>query len=67
MLFVFVAYSGVQHAYVLSIGVTWRVSWNRQELLNIHEHLNSSPIFLRGSVLVIFLLLCVVLLCVFTF
>jgi hypothetical protein len=42
------AYGGVQ--YIL----TWRLSYKRQELLGLHEHLGS-PLFLVGSVLLIFL------------
>ena len=37
------------------------------ELLNIREHLRSLPVTLVGSVLLTFLVFCVVLLCVFTF
>ena len=36
---------------------TWRVSYKRQELLTLHEHLDS-PSFLVGSVLLIFLDFC---------
>ena len=54
MLFVFVARSGVQH--VLIIWVTWRVSYERQELPTLREQLNS-PRFFKGSVLINFLFL----------
>jgi len=43
------------------------VSYKKLELLTLREHLNSSLGFMVGSVLLIFLLLCIVLLCVFTF
>ena len=43
------------------------MSYKKQELLTLHEHLSSPPVF-DGSVLLIFLLcVCVFLLCVFTF
>ena len=42
------------------------MSYKKQELLTLREHLSSSPI-LVGSVLFIFLVFCVVLLYVFTF
>jgi hypothetical protein len=41
-LFVFVAYSVVQH--VLTIWVTWRVPYMKQELLTLREHLSSPPV-----------------------
>ena len=44
MLFGFVyVYSGVQH--VLTIRVAWRVSYKKQELLNLREQLSSSAVF----------------------
>ena len=46
--------------------VTRRVSYKKQELLTLREHLSSPPV-LVGSVLLIFLAFCVVLLYVFTF
>jgi len=53
------------------ICITWRVSCKRQELLTIREHRSSPPEFtpgvLVGSMLVVFLVFCVVLLFVFTF
>jgi len=49
------------------IWVTRRVSYKKQELLTLREHLSSSPVFLVGVVLLIFLVFCDVLLCVFTF
>jgi hypothetical protein len=58
MLFVFVAYN------VLTIWVAWRVSYRRQELLTLREHL-SSPQFVGVRVAHLFCF-CVVLLCVFT-
>ena len=45
--------------HVLTIRVTRRVSYKRQELLTNCEHL-SSPLFLVGFVLLIFLVFCVV-------
>jgi hypothetical protein len=52
MLFVFVfVYSGAQ--YVSTIWVSWQVSYKRQELLTIREHLHSPPV-LGGSVFIIF-------------
>ena len=38
------------------------MSYKKQELLTLREHLSSSPVFSVGSVLLIFLDLCVVLL-----
>ena len=66
MLFVF-AHSGVHD--VLTIWVTWLVSCKRQELLYIANCLPFTstwfhPRFLVGSVLLIFLVFCVVFLCV---
>ena len=63
MLFVFVfVYSGAQ--YVSTIWVSWQVSYKRQELLTIREHLHSSPV-LGGSVfLTFFCVLFVFVLCV---
>ena len=62
----FLADNGVQH--VLTVWVTWRVSYKRQELLTLCEYLSSSPPqFLyedRDAYLFIF---SVVLLCVFPF
>ena len=43
MLFVFVAHSGVQHAFTMR--VTWQVALSRQELLTLPEHLRSPPAF----------------------
>jgi hypothetical protein len=43
------------------------VSYRKQELLTLREHLRSTQVFLVGSVLLILLLFCVVLLCVLTF
>ena len=51
----------------LYIWVTRRVSYEKQELPTLRKHLSSSPGFFVGSVLLIFLVFCVVLLCVFTF
>jgi hypothetical protein len=51
----------------LYIQVTRRMAYKKQELLTLSEHLISPPFFLVGSVLLIFLVFCVVLLCVFTF
>ena len=66
MLFVLNAHSGVQ--LVLTIWVTWRVSYKRQELHSHHEHLSSSAMFWWGSCCSHFLLIfCVFLVCVFTF
>ena len=48
--------------HVITIRVTRRVSYKRQELLTNCEHLNS-PLFLVGFVLLIFLVFCVVFLC----
>ena len=43
------------------------VSYKKQELLTFRGDLSSHPVFLVGSVLLILLLVCVVLLCVCTF
>ena len=43
------------------------MSYKRQKLLTPREHLSSPPVFLVRSVLLIFLVFCIVLLCVFTF
>jgi hypothetical protein len=51
----------------LYIWVKRRVSYKKQELLTLHEHLTSSLVFLVCSVLLIFSVFCVVLLCVFAF
>ena len=56
-------YSGFQHDLILL--VTWRVSYNKQELLTLRKHLAmDSPRvfdgFLMGSVLLIALVFCVV-------
>jgi hypothetical protein len=51
----------------LYIWVTRRVSYEKQELPTLRKHLSSSPGFFVGSVLLIFLVFCVVLLCVLTF
>jgi hypothetical protein len=48
--------------HVITMRVTRRVSYKRQELLTNCEHLNS-PLFLVGFVLLIFLVFCVVFLC----
>ena len=55
----------------LYMNITRPVYYKKQELLTIREHL-SSPLphlcfFLGGSVLLIYLVFCIVLLCVFTF
>ena len=41
-----------------TVGITFRVSYKRQELLLLREQL-CSPLFLIGSVLLIFLVFCV--------
>ena len=51
----------------LYIWVTRRISYKKQELPTLRKHLSSCPVFFVGSVLLIFLVFCVVLLCVFTF
>ena len=51
----------------LCIWVTRRVSYKKQELRTLREHLSSPLVFLVGSVLLIFLVFYVVLFCVFTF
>ena len=51
----------------LYIWVTQRMSYKKQELLTLRDHLSSPPGFLVGSVLLIFLVFGVFLLCVFTF
>jgi hypothetical protein len=51
----------------LYIWIPRRVSYKKQELLTFREHLSSPPGFFVGSVLLIFLVFCVVLLCVFMF
>ena len=45
--------------------ITGRVSYKKQELLTLREHLSSHPGFLVESVLLIFAVFCLVLLCVF--
>ena len=45
--------------FILTIWVTWQVSYKRQEMLTIHKHLGSPPVF-GESVLLIFLVFCVV-------
>jgi hypothetical protein len=49
------------------IWVTRRMSYKKQELRTLHDHLSSFSVFLVGSVLLIVLVFCVALLCVFTF
>jgi len=44
----------------------FRVAYKRQEVLTFREHFSSPPVF-SGSVLLIFSVFCVVLLCVFAF
>ena len=67
MLFVFVAYSGVQHVW-LYIWVTGWVSYKRQELLTLRAYLSSPPVFWWGPCCSSFEgFFCVVILCVFTF
>ena len=51
----------------LYIRVTWRLCYKKQELFTLCEHPSSPPFFFVGSVLLIFLVFCVVLLCVFMF
>jgi membrane protein YdbS with pleckstrin-like domain len=51
----------------LTVWVTPQVSYKNQELLTLREHLSTPPVFWWGSVLLIILVFCVVLLCVFTF
>jgi hypothetical protein len=64
MSFVFAWYSGVQH--VLTIWVTWWVSYKRQELLTLREYLSSSSGFLARSVLLIILVfLCCPIMCLY--
>jgi hypothetical protein len=47
--------------------VTRSVSYKKQELLTLHEHLSSPSVFFGGVLVAhLFLLFCVVLLCVFT-
>ena len=68
ILFVFVAYSAVHVLTVYMIWVTWRMSYKRKELITLREHLSAPTVFWWWFVLLIFRgLLCVVLLCVFTF
>ena len=43
------------------------VTYKRRELLTLRKNNNSPPVFWWGSVLLIFSIFCVVLLCVFTF
>ena len=68
MLFVFVVHSGVKH--VLIIRVTWRVSFERQELLALLEHKSSPPgfffwrLYLGEPVLLIFFFFFVLAYCV---
>ena len=52
MLFVFVQ-------QILTVRVTWQVIYKWQELLTLHEHLDSTAVF-GGAVLLIFLVFCVV-------
>jgi hypothetical protein len=51
----------------LSIWVTWRVSYKKQQLLTFHKHLNSAKLFVEPVLLIFFHFFCVALLCVFTF
>ena len=51
----------------LHIWVTRWVSYKKQELVTLRVHRNLPPLFLVGSVLLILLVFCVVLLCAFTF
>jgi hypothetical protein len=51
----------------LKIWITRRVSYKKQELLALSEHLSSPPVFLVESVMLIILVFCVVPLRVFTF
>ena len=53
-------YSDVQH--VLTIRVIWLVSY-KKELLTLHEHLGSPPVFCGSVLLICFSFLC----CVFCF
>jgi hypothetical protein len=41
--FCLLVYSGIKH--VLTIWVTWRVSYKRQKLLTLREQLGSTPVF----------------------
>jgi hypothetical protein len=52
--------------HIMSLWVTWQVSYKRQELLTLREHLGSSPVFSEVSVFIL-LVLCVALCCVFCF
>jgi len=54
------AYSDVK--YVLAIRVTLRVSYKRQELLTLREHLGSPPVF-GGSRFLVFVVVCVCVIC----
>jgi len=47
---------------ILTIGMTWLVSYKRQELFTLREHLGQPTIILVGFVLII--MFCAVLLCV---
>jgi len=44
VLFDFVVNSDVMYDLYVSIGVTWRVSYKKQELLTLCEHLDSPPV-----------------------
>ena len=50
----------------LSIWVTWRVSYKKQQLLTFHKHLNSAKLFCGICVAHFFHFFCVAPLCVFT-
>ena len=60
--------SVVSNAYWLYIWVTWRVSYKRQELLTLREHLSSPPVFWWGPCGLCFrIVVCVILLHAFMF
>jgi hypothetical protein len=63
MLFVFVAYSGAQQ--VLTIRVTWRVSYKRQVLLTLREHLRSPLVFGGVCVAHLLIFLCCPIMCLY--
>ena len=67
MLFVFVCVQWCPTRIVMAIWITWWAFHKMQELLTLSEHMASPMDYLVGSVLLIFLVFCVVLRCYFGF
>ena len=47
----------------LTMWITWRVSWTKQEILNLHEHHGPRPLFRLVLVAHLFIFLCCVFFC----